>query len=286
MMITNFISKITLFSGLIFGSFYASGQSKIITTGENPISTTDPYAADIVIGSDLGVRHNSSIMMWSGGSASRLSNAGDIFSFSVWNTTIPNVALGATVGATSYFKGNVGIGTDAAEFPLTVYGVANFYPHMTGGVDIRSLSINYAPINASFINNDYPIVLTTGGGNQPMILDAPRVGIGTTTPDAKLSVNGTIHSKEVKIDLTGWADYVFNPTFQLRPINEVESYIDQNHHLPDMPAEKEVIQNGVNLGDMVKLQTKKIEELTLYLIEQQKQIDRLKKVLENRTVNK
>jgi hypothetical protein len=107
------------------------------------------------------------------------------------------------------------------------------------------------------------------------IKNTGNVGIGTTTPDAKLAVNGTIHSKEVKADLTGWPDYVFKPKYSLPSLTEINSYIDKNQHLPEMPLEADVKQNGINLGEMNKLLTKKVEELTLYAISQQNKIDLL-----------
>jgi hypothetical protein len=100
-----------------------------------------------------------------------------------------------------------------------------------------------------------------------------NVAIGTTDPQGyKLAVNGTIHTKEVKVDLTGWPDYVFKPTYKFPSLTEVKTYIDQNQHLPDMPSEVEVAKNGINLGEMNKLLTKKIAELTLYLIEKDKEV--------------
>jgi len=95
-----------------------------------------------------------------------------------------------------------------------------------------------------------------------------NVGIGTTDPQGyKLAVNGTIHSKAVLIDLTGWPDYVFNSEYRLQPLAAVKSYIDENHHLPEMPSAAEVEKDGLNVGEMNKLLTKKVEELTLYLID-------------------
>ena len=120
------------------------------------------------------------------------------------------------------------------------------------------------------------------------ILANGNIGIGTAIPDAKLAVKGTIHTQEVKVDMNGWSDYVFNKTYLLPTLSSIKTYIDQNHHLPEIPSEAEVIKNGINLGEMVKLQTKKIEELTLYLIEQQKinqylqqQINQLAKKINN-----
>jgi hypothetical protein len=109
---------------------------------------------------------------------------------------------------------------------------------------------------------------------------AGNVGIGTTTPDANLAVNGTIHTKEVKIDITGFPDYVFKPTYRLQPLSALKNYIDQNQHLPEMPSAQEVTKNGVNLGEMNKLLVKKVEELTLYLIEKDKQLQDQEKRLQ------
>ena len=69
-----------------------------------------------------------------------------------------------------------------------------------------------------------------------------------------------------------WPDYVFKKDYHLAPLNDVKTYIDQNHHLPDMPSETDVAKNGINLGEMNRLLTKKVEELTLYMIEKDRQI--------------
>jgi hypothetical protein len=99
-----------------------------------------------------------------------------------------------------------------------------------------------------------------------------NVGIGTTTPKEALSVNGSIRARQVKVEVLNWPDYVFAPDYQLPSLTDVKNYIAQNQHLPDMPSEQEVTQNGLNLGEMNKLLVKKVEELTLYLIEKDKQL--------------
>jgi len=111
-----------------------------------------------------------------------------------------------------------------------------------------------------------------GGAPNLVLTQSGYVGIGTTIPDAKLAVKGIIHTQEVKVDMAGWGDYVFDKGYPLKPLSSVKSYIDENHHLPEIPSEAEVIKNGVNVGEMLKLQTKKIEELTLYLIDKDKQL--------------
>jgi hypothetical protein len=112
------------------------------------------------------------------------------------------------------------------------------------------------------------IVLTDFNGN---------VGIGTDIPDAKLSVNGKIHAKEVKVDLTGWPDYVFKKEYKLPTLTEVEKHIKKEGHLKDIPSEKEALKNGIHLGKMNAKLLQKIEELTLYTIQQQKAIEEEKK---------
>lgn len=108
-----------------------------------------------------------------------------------------------------------------------------------------------------------------------------NVGIGTEKPDAKLAVNGTIHSKEVKVDLTVPApDYVFANDYKLRTLKEVETYVNQNSHLPEIPSAKEFEKNGIQLAEMNMALLKKVEELTLYAIEQEKKTEKLVKIIE------
>ncbi|WCT13631.1 hypothetical protein [Mucilaginibacter jinjuensis] len=112
-----------------------------------------------------------------------------------------------------------------------------------------------------------------------------NLGIGTTQTDAPLTVNGTIHATEVLVDQSvPHPDYVFDKDYDLIPLKDVKYYIDQNHHLPEIPSTAQVAKEGINLGEMNAKLLKKIEELTLYLIEKDKkdrdlqsQVDELKK---------
>lgn len=106
-----------------------------------------------------------------------------------------------------------------------------------------------------------------------------NVGIGTTNPDAKLAVNGNIHTREVKVDLLGWPDFIFKKTYQLPTLEEVEKHIKEKGHLKDIPSEKEVLKNGIFLGEMNAKLLQKIEELTLYTIAQEKKINEQEKKL-------
>ncbi|WP_320052055.1 hypothetical protein [uncultured Acetobacteroides sp.] len=105
-----------------------------------------------------------------------------------------------------------------------------------------------------------------------------RVGIGTPNPQNLLDVNGTIRAKVVKVE-SGWADFVFKPDYQLKPLSEVEQFITANGHLQEIPTAKEVEQNGVNLGEMNVKLLQKVEELTLYSIAQEKICTELKQNL-------
>ena len=110
-----------------------------------------------------------------------------------------------------------------------------------------------------------------------------KVGINTvnTNTGYALAVSGGILTDQVLIrDVSDWPDYVFGKGHALMSINNVKAFIDKNHHLPDVPSAKEVEENGVNVAEMQKVLLKKIEELTLYTIEQQHLIEELQKKIE------
>ncbi|MFW0735916.1 hypothetical protein [Flavobacterium sp. T12S277] len=108
------------------------------------------------------------------------------------------------------------------------------------------------------------------------ILNNGNVGIGEVNPKNKLDVNGTIHSKEVKVDMLGWSDFVFKKEYALPTLAEVEKHIKEKGHLENIPNEEEVLKNGINLGEMNAKLLQKIEELTLYMIEMKKENDQMK----------
>ncbi len=81
---------------------------------------------------------------------------------------------------------------------------------------------------------------------------------------------------DLRVTLTDWSDFVFDDGYSLRPLGEVERYIEANRHLPDIPSAQQVEKEGVDVGEMNKLLLQKVEELTLYIIDLQKQIDELK----------
>jgi hypothetical protein len=102
-----------------------------------------------------------------------------------------------------------------------------------------------------------------------------QVGIGTTLhsdPETKLTVAGKILATEVRVqNIEDWYDCVFDDDYYLSSVRELENYITKNKHLPDVPSEAEVHKEGINLGEMDAILLKKIEELTLYVIELKKE---------------
>jgi len=95
-----------------------------------------------------------------------------------------------------------------------------------------------------------------------------NVGIGIKTPVSKLSVNGTVRAREVNVT-SDWADYVFEPGYKLLPLDSLAGHIRQLGHLPGMPSAAEIREEGLNMGSIIKGQQQKIEELTLYILQQQ-----------------
>ncbi len=105
------------------------------------------------------------------------------------------------------------------------------------------------------------------------------VGIGTRVPKEMLSVNGKMRAHELKVETTGWPDYVFKSDYDLLSLEELEAFVQANGHLPEVPKAEDVEADGVWVGEMNKVLLKKIEELTLHLIELKKTVkDQAKRI--------
>ncbi|SEO96502.1 hypothetical protein SAMN05444671_3865 [Flavobacterium sp. CF108] len=211
-------------------------------------------------------------------------------------------------------QGNVGIGSISPVSKLSVIGSLTLNGGLTNSLQRPSINagtLTYGEIrgfsNSTNLGDDGFLRISAGGGtnsNTKSYIDLSgystipdmnrnivfgtfglermrvdingNIGIGTTNPLNKLDVNGTIHSKEVKVDMLGWSDFVFKKEYQLPTLEEVEKHIAEKGHLENIPSEEEVLKDGINLGEMDSKLLQKIEELTLYMIEMKKENEKVK----------
>lgn len=121
-----------------------------------------------------------------------------------------------------------------------------------------------------------PVYIATGGGNVLMSHPNTKLSIGTEVNTHSLNVNGSIRSTELIVE-SGWADYVFAKDYLLKPIADVENYINEHKHLPNIPPASEIQENGLKVSEISTKMMEKIEEMMLYIIEQNKQIKDLQR---------
>lgn len=249
-----------------------AGLTKEVSAGKIGYQLFSADAVDIVGAGTTGL--NRKIKFWNEGGAFFAGKVGIGLSNPASMLTI----LSNTINSAS----NTDVLQVAGSNPLQVFsneagvnvaylkGVTNLAP--TPQYPNQGLEIGAAPNNSIFLSANYGPVLTIASNN--------NVGIGTTNPTYKLSVNGIIRSKEVIVE-TGWADYVFAEKYPLLPLSEVEKFIMENKHLPNIPSAKEVETNGLQIGDTQKRIMEKIEELTLYIIALEKKVNLLETKLKN-----
>lgn len=210
---------------------------------------------------------------------------------------------GTSLGTYLFVKrnnGNIGIGTTNPLNKLEVNGTGRFMgsdPNATTGTGVE---IFYYPTNGGYFqaydrnaNTFLPVNIQgssinfsnsgVASSSPSLVIRGGNIGIGTTdgtnwqlaTSAYKLAVNGSVIANSITVKPTAnWPDYVFTKGFNLKPLTELKTYIDLNHHLPEMPSAQQVASAGLNLGEMNGLLAQKVEELTLYLIDKDKELKR------------
>ncbi|MNG86657.1 hypothetical protein D3C87_511230 [compost metagenome] len=153
----------------------------------------------------------------------------------------------------------------------TGYNSYNITGNETNTVGLLPMTFNWSLVVGNTIESGSGILAIHAANNG-------NVGIGTSAALDKLSVNGKIRAHEIKVTTAAadWPDYVFNDDHQLMPLDSLANFVKENKHLPSIPSAKVVEENGVALGELNRQLLQKIEEMTLYLIQQNKEIKVLK----------
>jgi len=184
-------------------------------------------------------------------------------------------------------SGNFGLGTINTTEKITMYNagatpvLTQYVNNTVTGGSTRGFVLGITENGTGTVWHREALPVTFGTSNiERMRINANgNIGIGTVSPDYKLDVVGVIRAHSVQISTAKTADFVFDDDYRLRPLPEVERYITANKHLPEVAPAAEMKEKGVDVADMQIKLLQKIEELTLYVIQQQKEIEELKGML-------
>ena len=228
------------------------------------VGTSDTHFASINRGSNL-----SDLGLFFEGSLTHLFKPG----FIALGTSNPYYSMHSVFSNsnTSFTGGNSGnYGSNGLRLENTspVIGAMSALHLRVGDADIHIASIRKGSNNAD-------LAIFSEGVETVRFMKNGNVGIGINNPSYKMEVNGTVRANSFSAVSPPWADFVFEENYQLTDLNDLEEFIKLNKHLPEVPSEKEVKENGVDLVEMNKVLLQKIEELTLYIINQNKKIKSL-----------
>ena len=173
-----------------------------------------------------------------------------------------NVVFNGLAGSSSKV---VTVGTDGK---LSSADYSTFYDNLGNHTATQDINLSGNKIVGSSAGTKGIYVSSSGN---------VRIGDGSMIPTNALEVNGTVRSKEVLVEITGWSDFVFKKDYNLMSLAEVERYVKENGHLPGVPSAADVEENGIGLGEMNAILLQKIEEMTLHLIEMEKRMQEMEK---------
>jgi hypothetical protein len=281
----SFLSNSTIQSGAVF-SFNITNAGSGYTPGTyNNLTATGGTGTLLVVNIVVGAGGTVTAVVVSGTGTSYTGtgySAGDVISAAIpggsgfaATVNLRSVDNFTALNNISTFRSNSGNTFYTVRSIPTINQVAGATGNIYGFYHNPTLT-NLLGKNIAFQNVTGDVYMGTTPGN---------VGIGTTNPSEKLAVKGNIIAQKIKVTLLGWSDYVFDSTYQLEPLHQVEKYIQQNKHLSGVPSAETVQKQGIDVGDNQAVLLKKIEELTLYVIEQNKKLEaqneRIKKLEEN-----
>lgn len=263
--------SLSLFFGVLGIQFCIAQTNTFPTTGNVGIGTTSPTKSLDVNGTVKGNEFNFPAVQYNFTSSPRTQlNPMSIKLFDDYNTNRP---------------GGVSPGTNSYGTLLAIYGLASHWQtDIYFGASDRKMYFRtsaYANNNSEngigqfnnwrTILDSHSDVKSSGSlhltGTANHIVANGNFGIGTDVPKEKLSVNGKIRAHEIKVETANWPDYVFKSDYNLPSLAEIEKFINKNGHLPDVPKAADAEADGISLGEMNKILLKKIEELTLHVIE-------------------
>jgi len=291
------VGSLTTTGAATVGSLISNGTVQITPASGTGFASTISTTGISVNSMNIGNQSYSSSLNSTGLSLSygcqganystTISNTGGLIMSNITGTyfSVSN-AGNTTIGSTSQ---PTSLGINGNIFSGSAIGIAltngNGY---LGFNALRNVSAGtWALANTSTGNGGGIMYSTTAGDIVFTSIASTNTTTSQTVTDASVNGNAmlritptTVLAKQIQVKTSVWADYVFNKDYKLRPLQEVEAYISANNHLPEVPSESEVVKDGINVSEMNATLLKKVEELTLYMIQQQKEMIQQQKEIE------